>query len=86
MNGFVAFPAVPDTVIYFDIDTLGPYIVNIDTVIITPIDSDGDGFPDLDENGDPIVDIDTVLYNIKGTSYVKNPQGSLHMQQMNSET
>ena len=74
--GFVAFPDVPDTVIYFDIDTLGPYIVNVDTVIVTPIDSDGDGFPDLDNNGDPIVSIDTVLFNLGSESVIKNPQGS----------
>ena len=74
--GFVAFPDVPDTVIYFDIDTLGPYIVNVDTVIVTPVDSDGDGFPDLDSNGDPIVNIDTVLFDLGSTSETKNPQGS----------
>ena len=74
--GFVAFPDVPDTVIYFDIDTLGPYIVNVDTVIVTPVDSDGDGFPDLDSNGDPIVNIDTVLFDLGSSSETKNPQGS----------
>ena len=74
--GFVAFPDVPDTVIYFDIDTLGPYIVNVDTVIVTPIDSNNDGFPDLDENNDPIVNIDTVLFDLGSETFNKDPQGS----------
>ena len=73
--GFVAFPDVPDTVIYFDIDTLGPYIVNVDTVNVTTVDVDGDGIPDLDGSGDPILNIDTVLFNLEPTIFTKNPQG-----------
>jgi hypothetical protein len=74
--GFVAFPDVPDTVIYFDIDTLGPYIVNVDTVNVTTVDADGDGFPDLDGSGDPILNIDTVLFNLGNSVWNKNPQGN----------
>jgi len=73
--GFVAFPDVPDTVIYFDIDTLGPYIVNVETVNVTTVDVDGDGIPDLDGSGDPILNIDTVLFNLGSTTLTKNPQG-----------
>ena len=73
--GFVAFPDVPDTVIYFDIDTLGPYIVNVETVNVTTVDVDGDGIPDLDGSGDPILNIDTVLFNLEPTIFTKNPQG-----------
>ena len=73
--GFVAFPDVPDTVIYFDIDTLGPYIVNVETVNVTTVDVDGDGIPDLDGSGDPILNIDTVLFNLGNTAWTKNPQG-----------
>ena len=60
--GFVAFPDVVDTVIYFDIDTLGPYIVNVDTVNVTTVDANGDSIPDLDGDGNPILNIDTVLF------------------------
>ena len=73
--GFVAFPDVPDTVIYFDIDTLGPYIVNVETVNVTTVDVDGDGIPDLDGSGDPILNIDTVLFNLGSKTWTKNPQG-----------
>ena len=73
--GFVAFPDVPDTVIYFDIDTLGPYIVNVETVNVTTVDVDGDGIPDLDGSGDPILNIDTVLFNLGSTTWTKNSQG-----------
>ena len=74
--GFVAFPDVPDTVIYFDVDTLGPYIVNVDTVNVTTVDADGDGFPDLDGSGDPILNIDTVLFNLGNSVWNKPPQGN----------
>jgi hypothetical protein len=74
--GFVAFPDVPDTVIYFDIDTLGPYIVNFDTVNVTVVDADGDGFPDLDGDGNPIVVIENVLFDLGSSTWSKNPQGS----------
>jgi hypothetical protein len=35
--GFVAFPDVLDTVIYFRIDTLGPYVTKIDTLEIDSV-------------------------------------------------
>ena len=81
--GFVAFPDVLDTVIYFDIDTLGPYIVNIDTFDITFfIDTIG-GIPTpRDVNGDGVIDfedaqsIDTTFYDLGPTTWTKNPQGS----------
>ena len=80
--GFVAFPDVPDTVIYFDIDTLGPYIVNIDTLDISffidtingvpvPRDVNGDGVLDIDD----AESIDTTFYNLGPTEWIKNPKG-----------
>ena len=74
--GFVAFPDVPDTVIYFDIDTLGPYIVNVDTVIVTTVDANGDSIPDLDGDGDPILNIDTVLFDLGTQTWSKDPSGA----------
>ena len=74
--GFVAFPDVPDTVIYFDIDTLGPYIVNVDTVIVTTVDANGDSIPDLDGDGDPILNIDTVFFDLGTQTWSKDPSGA----------
>ena len=74
--GFVAFPDVVDTVIYFDIDTLGPYIVNVDTVIVTTVDANGDSIPDLDGDGDPILNIDTVLFDLGTQTWSKDPSGA----------
>ena len=73
--GFVAFPNVPDTVIYFDIDTLGPYIVNIDTVNVTPV-LDGDGLPILDTLGNPTVIIDTIFFALGGKTWIRDPRGN----------
>ncbi len=81
--GFVAFPDVPDTVIYFDIDTLGPYIVNIDTFdieffydtiggVAVPRDVNLDGSLDeLDAK-----DIDTTFFAFGQKTWTRNPQGS----------
>ena len=74
--GFVAFPDVVDTVIYFDIDTLGPYIVNVDTVIVTTVDANGDSIPDLDGDGDPILNIDTVLFDLGTQTRSIDPSGA----------
>ncbi len=74
--GFVAFPDVPDTVIYFDIDTLGPYIVNVDTVIVTTVDANGDSIPDLDGDGDPILIIDTAFFDLGSQTWSKDPSGA----------
>lgn len=74
--GFVAFPDVVDTVIYFDIDTLGPYIVNVDTVIVTTVDANGDSIPDLDGDGDPILNIDTVLFDLGTQTWSIDPSGA----------
>ena len=74
--GFVAFPDVVDTVIYFDIDTLGPYIVNVDTVNVTTVDANGDSIPDLDGDGDPILNIDTVLFDLGTQTWSKDPSGA----------
>ena len=74
--GFVAFPDVPDTVIYFDIDTLGPYIVNVDTVIVTTVDANGDSIPDLDGDGNPILNIDTVFFDLGTQTWSKDPSGA----------
>ena len=74
--GFVAFPDVPDTVIYFDIDTLGPYIVNVDTVIVTTVDANGDSIPDLDGDGNPILNIDTVFFDLGSQTWSKDPSGA----------
>ena len=81
--GFVAFPDVPDTVIYFDIDTLGPYIVNIDTFdieffydtiggVAVPRDVNLDGSLDeLDAKN-----IDTAFFAFGQKTWDKNPQGN----------
>jgi hypothetical protein len=74
--GFVAFPDVVDTVIYFDIDTLGPYIVNVDTVNVTTVDANGDSIPDLDSDGDPILNIDTVFFDLGTQTWSKDPSGA----------
>jgi len=74
--GFVAFPDVPDTVIYFDIDTLGPYIVNVDNVIGTTVDANGDSVPDLDGDGDLILIIDTAFFDLGSQTWSKDPSGA----------
>ncbi|MAZ41765.1 MAG: hypothetical protein P8N26_11085 [Cyclobacteriaceae bacterium] len=74
--GFVAFPDVVDTVIYFDIDTLGPYIANVDTVIVSTVDANGDSIPDLDSDGDPILVIDTTFFDLGPQTWSKDPSGA----------
>ena len=61
--------------IYFDIDTLGPYIVNIDTVNVTPV-LDGDGLPILDTLGNPTVIIDTIFFALGGKTWIRDPRGN----------
>jgi hypothetical protein len=74
--GFVAFPDVVDTVIYFDIDTLGPYIANVDAVIVSTVDANGDSIPDLDSDGDPILVIDTTFFDLGPQTWSKDPSGA----------
>jgi hypothetical protein len=74
--GFVAFPDVVDTVIYFDIDTLGPYIANVDAVIFSTVDANGDSIPDLDSDGDPILVIDTTFFDLGPQTWSKDPSGA----------
>ena len=65
-----------DTVIYFDIDTLGPYIANVDTVIVSTVDANGDSIPDLDGDGDPILVIDTAFFDLGPQTWSKDPSGA----------
>ena len=62
--GLLAFPYAEDTLYYFRVDTLGPYIVGIDDLVFNPITSDFDTiFYELDSSSWSPADPPSEIYN-----------------------
>ncbi|NQW28599.1 MAG: hypothetical protein HQ474_11870 [Flammeovirgaceae bacterium] len=62
--GLLAFPYAEDTLYYFRVDTLGPYIVGIDDLVFNPITSEVDTiFYELDSSSWSPADPPSEIYN-----------------------